>query len=115
MNAQKVLYMQFCKKYVETYSDDFCRIRQDEAHFELLVEDALITGSIDLLLKEDEANNIKAAEVIDFKSMEISDKLEDFDWREMSIQVQLYPRAAKEVIGENVKTGYIHTLKNDRE
>ncbi len=49
-------------------SDDFCRIRQDEARFELLVDEALITGSIDLLLKEDKLKNINAAEVIDFKS-----------------------------------------------
>lgn len=96
---------------MNTYSDDFCRIRQDEARFELLVDEALITGSIDLLLKEDEAQNIDAAEVIDFKSMEMSDKLEEFDWREMSLQVQLYSRAAKEVIGENVETGYVHTLR----
>ena len=110
----KNLVHEIMKKYVVTYSDDFCRIRQDEARFELLVEDALITGSIDLLLKEDETKNINAAEVIDFKSMEVPDKLEEFDWREMSLQVQLYSRAAKEVIGENVEIGYVHTLKNNK-
>lgn len=110
----KTLVHEIMKKYVDIYSDDFCRIRQDEARFELLIEDALITGSIDLLLKEDESKNINAAEVIDFKSMEIPDQLEEFDWREMSIQVQLYSKAAKEVIGENVETGYVHTLKNNR-
>ena len=109
----KMLVHEIMKKYVNTYSDDFCRIRQDEARFELLVDEALITGSIDLLLKEDEAQNIDAAEVIDFKSMEMSDKLEEFDWREMSLQVQLYSRAAKEVIGENAETGYVHTLKDN--
>lgn len=111
--AKKLVY-EIMKKYVHTYADDFCRIRQDEARFELLVEDALITGSIDLLLKEDENQNIKAAEVIDFKSMEVPDDLNEFDWREMSIQVQLYSRAAKEVIGENAETGYVHTLKNNK-
>lgn len=110
----KKLVHEIMKKYVVTYSNDFCRIRQDEARFELLVEDALITGSIDLLLKEDEAKNIKAAEVIDFKSMEVPDKLEEFDWREMSLQVQLYSRAAKEVMGENAEIGYVHTLKNNK-
>lgn len=109
----KMLVHEIMKKYVNTYSDDFCRIRQDEARFELLVDEALITGSIDLLLKEDEAQNIDVAEVIDFKSMEMSDKLEEFDWREMSLQVQLYSRAAKEVIGENAETGYVHTLKDN--
>ncbi len=110
----KTLVHQIMKKYVDTYSDDFCRIRQDEARFELLVEDALITGSIDLLLKEDEFKNINAAEVIDFKSMEVPNEVEKFDWRDMSIQVQLYSRAAKEVIGENAETGYVHTLKNNK-
>ena len=64
--------------------------------------------------KEDEAKNINSAEVIDFKSMEMSDELEEFDWREMSLQVQLYSRAAKEVIGENAETGYVHTLKDNK-
>lgn len=110
----KTLIHEIMKKYVDTYSNDFCRIRQDEARFELLIEDALITGSIDLLLKEDESKNINVAEVIDFKSMEIPKQWEEFDWREMSLQVQLYSRAAKEVIGENVETGYVHTLKNNK-
>lgn len=42
------------------------------------MEDALITGSIDLLLKEDKAKNINAAEVIDFKSMEVR-----INWKNM--------------------------------
>ena len=46
--------------------------------------------------------------------MEVPDGLEEFDWREMSLQVQLYSRAAKEVIGENAETGYVHTLKNNK-
>lgn len=65
-------------------------------------------------VKEDKTKNINAAEVIDFKSMEVPDGLEEFDWREMSLQVQLYSRAAKEVIGENAETGYVHTLKNNK-
>ena len=109
----KKLVHHIMQAYVETYSDDFCRIRQDEARFELMVDDALITGSIDLLLKEDENQNINA-EVIDFKSMEVPDALEEYDWREMAIQVQLYSRAAKEVIGEHAEVGYVHTLKNNR-
>lgn len=110
----KTLVHRIMKEYVKKYSGDFYRIRQDEARFEILVENALITGSIDLLLKEDGANNVESAEVIDFKSMEVPDELERFDWREMSVQVQLYSRAAKEVIGENVETGYVHTLKNNK-
>lgn len=108
-SAQKIM-----KQYVSEYGSDFSRIRQDEARFELLVDNALITGSIDLLLKEDATRDIEAAEVIDFKSMDVPDTLDDYDWREMSVQVQLYSKAAKEVIGQNAETGYVHTLKNNK-
>ena len=52
--------------------------------------------------------------MIDFKSMEIPNELEEFDWREMALQVQLYSRAAKEVIGENAEMGYVHVLKSNK-
>lgn len=110
----KALVDKIMKLYVKDYGRDFCRIRQDEARFELSVEDALITGSIDLLLKEDERKAIQSAEVIDFKSMEIPDDIEKQDWREMSVQVQLYSKAAREVIGQNAETGFVHTLKNNK-
>lgn len=110
----KMLVHKIMKLYVKDYGSDFCRLRQDEARFELLVEDALITGSIDLLLKEDDKKAIQSAEVIDFKSMEIPDDIEQQDWREMSVQVQLYSKAAREVIGQNAETGFVHTLKNNK-
>ena len=52
--------------------------------------------------------------MIDFKTMESPDDAADYDWRDMSLQVQLYSRAAKEVLGEDVETGYIHTLKDNK-
>lgn len=102
------------KEYSQRYASDFGRLRQDEARFEISVKDALITGSIDLLLMEDHERNIVTADVIDFKSMESPEEKPDYDWRDMSIQVQLYSKAAKEVIGENAETGFIHTLKDNR-
>ena len=110
----KALVDKVMKLYVKDHSSDFCRIRQDEARFELSVEDALITGAIDLLLKEDENKAIEYAEVIDFKSMEVPDDMEQQDWREMSIQVQLYSKAAREVIGQNADTGFVHNLKKNQ-
>ncbi|WP_258111678.1 ATP-dependent DNA helicase [Alicyclobacillus sp. SP_1] len=110
----KILVDKILKQYVKDYASDFCRIRQDEARFELSVEDALITGAIDLLLKEDEHHGILSAEVIDFKSMDLPDDVEQQDWRDMSVQVQLYSKAAREVIGDNAKTGFVHTLKNNK-
>ncbi|MEG0663193.1 MAG: Dna2/Cas4 domain-containing protein, partial [Anaerovoracaceae bacterium] len=51
---------------------------------------------------------------IDFKSMEVPEDIGKQDWREMSVQVQLYSKAAKEVVGENARTGFVHTLKNNK-
>ena len=98
---------------MKKYTNDFGRIRQDEARFELSVDGALITGAIDLLLKEDADKGYLSADVIDFKTMESPDNNVDYDWRDMSIQVQLYSKAAREIMGENVQTGYIHTLKDN--
>lgn len=110
----KTLVQRILTEYSHRYSSDFGRLRQDEARFELSVKDALITGAIDLLLMEDHEHGIVTADVVDFKSMESPEDVTEYDWRDMSIQVQLYSRAAKEVIGENVETGYIHTLKDNR-
>lgn len=110
----KALVQRILTEYAQRYADDFGRLRQDEARFEISVKDALITGAIDLLLLEDPQRGITTADVIDFKSMETPEDVAAYDWRDMSIQVQLYSQAAKEVIGENVETGYIHTLKDNR-
>lgn len=110
----KALVQKILNDYTKKYAADFGRLRQDEARFEISVKDALITGAIDLLLLEDPQRDITTADVIDFKSMETPEDVNDYDWRDMSIQVQLYSRAAKEVIGENVETGYIHTLKDNK-
>lgn len=110
----KNLLQRILQEYSTLYSSDFGRLKQDEARFELSVKDALITGAIDLLLKEEPERGITTADVIDFKTMELPNDSTDYDWRDMSIQVQLYSKAAKEIMGENVETGYIHTLKDNK-
>lgn len=110
----KALLEKILIEYSTQYSTDFGRLRQDEARFEISVKDALVTGAIDLLLQEDPERGITTADVIDFKTMELPDSVVDYDWRDMSIQVQLYSKAAKEIMGENVETGYIHTLKDNK-
>jgi DNA helicase-2/ATP-dependent DNA helicase PcrA len=44
---------QILRTYAETYGDDFSRFRQVEVRFEIPVEQAVISGAIDLLLKVD--------------------------------------------------------------
>lgn len=105
------------RTYAESYADDFTRNRQLEARFEIPVENAVIDGSIDLMLKEDDQGNILDARVIDFKAMEGGDDPEEneaLNWTELALQVQLYAKAATEVLGENAKTGAVHLLKDNQ-
>ena len=83
--------------------------------FEIPAANCVISGSIDLLLHEDAAGNILKAEIIDFKTMEGGDQpitSNDLDWTELALQVQLYARAADQVLGQNAKTGSVHLLKD---
>ena len=101
--------------YVRDYGDDFEHYRQVEARFEVPVEQAVIAGSIDLLLRTNENEEVIEATVLDFKAMEggpdplDSEKLE---WTELALQVQLYAKAATDVLGEHARTGAVHLLKD---
>lgn len=107
--------VQILRRYARDYADDFTHERQVEVRFEIPVTQAVITGSIDLLLRYDQDDNLVDAWVVDFKTMEggpdPTDN-EELDWTEMSLQVQLYAKAAREVLGENARTGAVHLLKD---
>jgi DNA helicase-2/ATP-dependent DNA helicase PcrA len=103
--------------YAAEFAEDFVHQRQVEVRFEIPAQGCLITGSIDLLMRYDEAGEILEAHVIDFKTMEGGDDPQTnakLDWRELSLQVQLYAKAAREVFGENAATGSIHLLKDNK-
>jgi DNA helicase-2/ATP-dependent DNA helicase PcrA len=105
------------KTYADAHSADFTQNRQVEARFEVPVEHAVISGSIDLLLKVDEQEAIVDATVVDFKAIEGGDEPEeneDLHWTELALQVQLYAKAAREVLGENARTGAVHLLKDNQ-
>ena len=104
-------------EYVEQYANDFAHQRQVEVRFEIPAQDCLITGSIDLLMRYGADGEIVEAHVVDFKTMEGGDDPianKTLDWRELSLQVQLYAKAAREVFGENAATGSIHLLKDNQ-
>lgn len=108
---------QIAAEYVGGYATDFDQQRQVEVRFEIPARGCLITGSIDLLMKCNDAGEIVEAHVLDFKTMEGgADPVRnpDLDWRELSLQVQLYAKAAREVLGENAATGSIHLLKDNQ-
>jgi len=57
------------------------------------------------------------AAIIDFKTMEGGEQPEEnaeLDWTELSLQVQLYARAADQVLGQNACTGSVHLLKDNQ-
>jgi DNA helicase-2/ATP-dependent DNA helicase PcrA len=103
--------------YVNNFATDFAQARALEVRFEIPVQNAVLAGSIDLLLKVDEQNQIIDATVIDFKAIEggIDPQLNsDLNWTELSLQVQLYAHASQEVLGQNAKTGSVHLLKDNQ-
>lgn len=98
-------------RYANEYPQDFLQNRQLEVRFEIKAEQALITGAIDLLLKEDNQGNILDARVVDFKSMDYPENPDNYFWINLSLQVQLYAHAARVVLSENARTGSVHLLK----
>lgn len=109
--------VEIAQRYVTEFAEDFTSRRQVEARFEIPAADCLITGSIDLLVNESQDGTIRDAEVIDFKAMEAgSDPFADpdLDWLALSLQVQLYAKAAREVLQENAVAGSVHLLKDNR-
>lgn len=109
-NASKELVAQYAKDY----PNDFLQRRALEQRFEIKAGTALITGAIDLLLKEDDNGTILEAKVIDFKSMDFPiPSKQNLFWINLALQVQLYAYAADIVLGENAKTGAVHLLRAD--
>ena len=109
--------VEIAQDYVTNFGSDFERERQVEAFFEIPAFNCVISGSIDLLLHEDAEGNILKAEIIDFKTMEGGEQPtenDDLDWTELALQVQLYARAADQVLGQNAKTGSVHLLKDNQ-
>ena len=109
--------VEIAQDYVAHHGSDFERERQVEAYFEIPANNCVISGSIDLLLHEDEEGNILQAEIIDFKTMEGGEQPtenDELDWTELALQVQLYARAADQVLGQNAKTGSVHLLKDNQ-
>ena len=101
--------------YAEQFGDDFRQRRQVEARFEIPVQQAVVAGAIDLMIEEDTAGNIIDACVIDFKTMEGGEAPEEnqnLEWTDLALQVQLYAKAARDVLGNLIEQGHVHLLKD---
>ena len=101
--------------YAQRFGEDFQTRRQVEARFEIPVRDAVVSGAIDLMIEEDQNGNIVDACVVDFKTMEGGvdpAQNELLEWTELSLQVQLYAMAARDVLGRFIAQGFVHLLKD---
>lgn len=102
--------------YVDMFAPDFTQRRRVEAAFELALERGVLSGSIDLLLQEDEQGRILEAGVLDFKTMAggaSPAESKKLIWSDLALQVQLYAKAAREVLGEAAASGAVHLLKDN--
>ena len=96
--------------YLDLWKQDFSLSLKTEHSFEMDVENALISGSIDLLKRRD--GNGDTLEIIDFKTGN-ERRLEE----ELVLQVRLYTVAARESLNLDVDKAYVHFLderKNER-
>jgi DNA helicase-2/ATP-dependent DNA helicase PcrA len=78
---------------------------------------AVISGAIDLMIERDSNGEITDACVIDFKTIaggEDPHSSDILDWENLALQVQLYARAAKDVLGKVASAGFIHLLKDNQ-
>lgn len=90
-------------RYIGMWREDFTLSVSTERNFEMDVDNALISGSIDLLKRENADESI--LEVVDFKTG--NEKRMD---EELNLQVQLYTIAAREALNLKVNKAYVHFL-----
>ena len=95
-------------KYLNLWREDFILSLKSERNFEMDVDNALISGTIDLLKRQNTSDDI--LEIIDFKTGN-NRKLDE----ELHLQVQLYTIAAKEALNLNVKKAYVHFLDEKKQ
>jgi DNA helicase-2/ATP-dependent DNA helicase PcrA len=95
-------------RYVDMWEKDFTLSVKTERSFEMDVENALLSGSIDLLKREDSREDI--LEIIDFKTGN-ERKMDE----ELNLQVQLYAVAAREALALNVKKAFVHFLDSKKQ
>lgn len=100
--------MKSLSKYVKMWEKDFSLSVKTERPFELEFENALISGSIDMIKRED--GNETFLEVIDFKT----GKPENDLMHRYELQVQLYTIAAQDALGLNTQKALIHFIDTDK-
>jgi len=94
--------------YIDLWRDDFILSLKTERPFEMDINNALISGTIDLLKRRNDQENI--LEIIDFKTGK-ERKMQE----ELNLQVQLYTIASREALNLNIEKAYIHYLDEKKQ
>lgn len=95
-------------RYLNLWREDFSLSVKTERTFEMDLDKALLTGTIDLLRRENGHSDI--LEIIDFKTGNDRKDREALD-----LQVQLYTLAAREALDLNVQKAYVHFLDDHKQ
>jgi DNA helicase-2/ATP-dependent DNA helicase PcrA len=95
-------------RYMGMWKEDFSLSVKTERSFEMDVDNALLTGTIDLLKRENADNNI--LEIIDFKTGN-----ERKHQEALHLQVQLYTVAARNALNLDVQKAYVHFLDEHKQ
>ncbi|RLI72134.1 MAG: hypothetical protein DRP02_02610 [Candidatus Gerdarchaeota archaeon] len=93
------------KNYIERFSGEFNLILETEKQFEFALEQALISGQIDLIKKFNEKGELEAIEIVDFKERDLSEMTTDY-----VKQLRLYAIAAMRSLGFQPKRAVVHHL-----
>ena len=88
-------------RYLNLWREDFSLSVKTERPFEMDLDNALLTGTIDLLRRENGDSDI--LEIIDFKTGN-----ERKDREALDLQVQLYTVAARDALNLNVRKAHVH-------
>jgi DNA helicase II / ATP-dependent DNA helicase PcrA len=95
-------------RYAGMWHEDFSLSVHTERRFEMDVDRALVSGSIDLLKRRYPEDNV--LEIVDFKTGN-ERKLDE----ELDLQVQLYTIAARDVLSLDVQKAYVHFLDEHKQ
>lgn len=103
--------MNIVKNYVKLHKHEFVRILETEKKFEFVIDDAFISGQIDLLKKVDEQGKVTDVEIIDFKT-EKKDGAYEVDHER---QLRYYAIACLNSLGLKPKRAYVHHLDTNKQ
>ena len=98
--------LKIVKNYVRLHKDDFNRILETEKKFEFVMNDALISGQIDLLKRIDDSGKVTEVEIIDFKT-DRNDSIYQGDYEK---QLRFYAIACLESLGLRPQRAHVHHL-----